>query len=71
VDYGGGDGTGRGLDRKLILLIAVFTLTDLLARLPGIGPWLRDGGVPFLSMVAMLVAGAMLISGPKKGSSAN
>jgi len=44
---------------KLPLVLWVFMLTDLLARLPTIGPRLRDWGLPLLSMVWMLGAGAM------------
>jgi hypothetical protein len=43
---------------KLPLVLWVFMLTDLLARLPTIGPRLRDWGLPLLSMVWMLGAGA-------------
>jgi hypothetical protein len=63
VDFSAGDGTSRGANRKLLLLMSVFTVTDLLARLPGIGPWLRNAGVPFLTMAAMLVAGAWVLMG--------
>jgi hypothetical protein len=63
IDYAGGDGMGRGVRRNFIIVLVVFSMTDLCARLPGIGPWLRDAGMPFLSMVAMLVAGAVVIKG--------
>jgi hypothetical protein len=61
VDYAGGDGMGRGVRRNFIIVLVVFSVTDLFARLPGIGPWLRDAGMPFLSMVAMMVAGAVVL----------
>ena len=52
--------------KLMIIVLVVFSATDLLARvpaigpLPAIGPWLRDAGMPFLSMVALLVAGAVV-----------
>jgi hypothetical protein len=64
LDYGGGDGAGKGVNLKLTTVLVVFAVTDLLARLPGIGPWLRDAGVPFLSMAAVLVAGAVVLHKP-------
>jgi hypothetical protein len=51
----------RAPDSKTLLVVAIFMLTDLLARLPALGPWLRDLGVPLLSLVGMIVAGAMAL----------
>jgi hypothetical protein len=34
---------------------------DLLTRLPGIGPWLRDIGGPVMSVVVLMVAGVRLL----------
>ena len=39
----------------------IFMLVDILARLPKIGAFLRDAGVPLLSMVALMCAGAMVL----------
>ena len=46
---------------KLPLVVLIFMLTDMLARLPTIGAYLRDWGLPLLSMIWMLGAGAMLL----------
>jgi hypothetical protein len=61
LDYGGGDGMGHGVKWRLMLVLAAFMLTDFLARLPGVGPWLRDLGAPFLTLVGMVVAGAVVL----------
>jgi hypothetical protein len=45
----------------MLLVVAAFMLVDLAARLPGIGPWLRDLGAPLLSLVGMIAAGAMAL----------
>ena len=55
------DGSGRTLNRKLLAVLVIFMVGDMLARLPGIGNQLRDFGVPLLSMVAMMCAGAMVL----------
>jgi hypothetical protein len=61
LDRGLEDPAGRGADLKTLLVVAVFMLTDMVARLPGIGPWLRDFGLPLLSLVGMMAAGAMAL----------
>jgi hypothetical protein len=53
---------------KLLIVLAAFAATDLAARLPGIGPWLRDDGFPLLSMIGMLGAGAVVLLGRKASS---
>jgi hypothetical protein len=53
--------TGRNW--KWILLLTAFMLTDLLARMPGIGPRLRDYGVTTLSLLWLLCAGAFYLTG--------
>jgi hypothetical protein len=55
------DPGGRAANSKVLLVVAVFTLTDLAARLPAVGPWLRDLGLPFLSLFAMMAAGVMVL----------
>jgi hypothetical protein len=36
-------------------------LIDMVARLPAVGPWLRDAGLPLLSLVAIIAVGAMVL----------
>jgi len=48
---------------KWILLLAAFMLTDLLARMPGIGPRVRDYGLTTLSLLWLLTAGALFLAG--------
>jgi hypothetical protein len=55
------DPAGLAPDLKMLLVVAVFMLTDMVARLPAIGPWLRDLGLPLLSLVAMMAMGAMAL----------
>jgi len=60
------------VDRKLILLIAVFHAdgsAGAVARHRAVAP--RCRALPFLSMVAMLAAGAMVISDRRKDHTAN
>jgi len=59
-EYGLSDAGLRGRI-WLASVMSFFMLTDILARMPGIGPWLRDWGVPLLSLVAMLVTGAIVL----------
>jgi len=46
---------------KIVGPILFFTATDLLARLPGIGGRLRDWGLPLLSLLSLLLAGAVVL----------
>ena len=46
---------------KIIAVIAFFTATDLLARLPGVGGRLRDWGVPLVSLLCLLFTAALVI----------
>ena len=55
------DPAGFASDSKMLLVVAVFMLTDMVARLPAIGPWLRDLGLPLLSLVAIIAAGAIAL----------
>jgi hypothetical protein len=61
LDRGLASGVCRVSDWKLLLPVAVFMLTDLLARLPSIGPSLRDLGVPLLSLIYLMWSGAMVL----------
>ena len=51
---------------RLLLPVAVFMLADVLARMPGVGPLLRDWGVTTLSLVWLLWTGAMVLVHQKK-----
>jgi hypothetical protein len=55
------DGSSRPRNLKLLWVLVVFMLVDILARLPKIGAYLRDVGVPLLSMVGLMCAGAMVL----------
>lgn len=46
---------------KIIGVIVFFTATDLLARLPGVGPRLRDWGVPLVSLLCLLFTAALVL----------
>ena len=46
---------------KLLVVLSIFMAGDLLARLPKVGNNLRDLGVPLLSMIALMVAGALVL----------
>lgn len=48
-------------DKSILLPIVGFTLTDLLARIPGIGPLLRDWGVTTLSLIWLLGVSALVL----------
>ncbi len=47
--------------RKIHIALTVFTLTDLAARVPRIGPVLRDDGFPLLSLVCLLGLGTAVL----------
>jgi hypothetical protein len=49
---------------KFPMVVVVFMVVDLLARLPTVGGYLRDLGLPLLSLVAMMGAGAILLRKP-------
>lgn len=53
--------SGRGLNRGIVGALGFFLLIDLLVRLPGIGSWLRDCGLPFLSLVVLMIAGVSVL----------
>ncbi|MDQ6939183.1 MAG: DUF2029 domain-containing protein, partial [Verrucomicrobiota bacterium] len=48
-------------DLRLPTVVTFFMLTDMLVRIPQIGFWLRDGGVPLLTLVSLMTAGALLL----------
>ncbi len=47
--------------RRLVAALICFMTIDILARLPGAEPFLRDVGAPLLSLVLLLVIGAVLL----------
>jgi hypothetical protein len=47
--------------------LLIFMVIDLAARLPGIGPWLRAAGLPFLSLVYVMAAAAVALVKPVSG----
>ena len=49
-------------------IVVVFMAVDIVARLPGIGHFLRDCGVPLLSLIGLMWAGAVILA---KGRHAN
>ena len=53
---------------KLPVLLWFFMLTDLATRLPGIGAYLRDWGVPLLSVICLMVAGAIELFNSEVGT---
>jgi len=51
----------RGLLRLLPWPLVMFLVIDILTRLPGIGPWLRDIGGPVMSVVVLMAAGVRVL----------
>ncbi len=49
------------LNRSIPVTLGFFLLIDLLARIPGIGPWLRDCGLPFVSLVMLMITGLSVL----------
>ncbi len=58
-------GAGLVPDWKLLLPMLVFMLTDMMARLPVFGGWLRDLGLPLLSLIYLMWAGAAMLLEPE------
>jgi hypothetical protein len=54
------------LDWSWLSPLLIFMVIDLAARLPGIGPWLRDAGLPFLSLVSVMAAAAVALVRPAR-----
>jgi len=52
---------GQHPNWTILGLLATFATADLLARFPGIGPMLRDSGVPFLTLLSLLLSGGALL----------
>ncbi|HEY3855024.1 MAG TPA: glycosyltransferase family 87 protein [Verrucomicrobiae bacterium] len=48
-------------NRTILTALAIFTLTDLAARLPRIGPLLRDDGLPLVSLLILLSLGVVVL----------
>ena len=61
VDYGLAGGARRGTASMLRLTLIVFMTIDILARMPALGPWLRDLGLPLLSLIALMIAGVRVL----------
>jgi hypothetical protein len=61
LDCGLANGLGRARNTKMLLVLLVFMLVDILARLPKIGVFLRDIGAPILSLIALMCAGAVVL----------
>ncbi len=66
VDLGVPQSPSSAPNWKLLLPVAFFMLADLLARMPGVGPLLRDWGVTTLSLIWLLWTGAMILMQQKK-----
>jgi hypothetical protein len=65
IDLGLPQANRPGVDWKFLAPVIVFMLGDLLARMPHIGPLLRDCGVTTLSLLWLLVTGAFFLSRKK------
>jgi hypothetical protein len=61
LDYSVAESTRRGVKWRMPLVVAVFMAVDILARLPKIGPFLRDCGIPLLSLIWLMFAGAWVL----------
>jgi hypothetical protein len=58
-----GNRTLRG--KKVLCGLALFAIVDFLARLPGIGPALRDRGAPLLSVLVLMGTAVYLLLRPE------
>lgn len=61
LDHGLEDPGCHTSDLKTLLVVAVFMLIDIVARLRTVGPWSRDCGLPLLSLIGIIAAGAMVL----------
>jgi alpha-1,2-mannosyltransferase len=59
-------GETRTLNWSWLSPLLIFMVIDLAARLPGIGPWLRDAGFPCLSLVYVMGSAAVALVKPSK-----
>jgi len=50
-------------DLRVPPAVVFFMVTDMLVRVPGIGGWLRDLGLPLLSVIWLMGAGAAVLFG--------
>jgi len=48
-------------NRTVIISLSAFMVIDMLARLPGIGRWLRELGLPLLSLVGLICLGGFIV----------
>lgn len=61
IDYGLSGHARRATVSTLRLALIVFMAVDILARMPTLGPWLRDLGLPVLSLIALMAAAVMVL----------
>jgi hypothetical protein len=47
--------------QRIIAALVLFMVVDILARFPLVGPFLRDMGVPLLSLILVMVIGVVLL----------
>ena len=47
--------------RTIVISLGVFTVIDILARIPGIGGRLREAGLPLLTMVGLIFLAGVII----------
>jgi len=66
LDLGISSAKFSGANWKILLPVAFFMLADWLARMPGLGPLLRDWGVTTLSLGWLLWTGAAVLMQQKK-----
>jgi alpha-1,2-mannosyltransferase len=52
---------------ELPWVVLVFMVTDMLVRVPGLGSWLRDLGIPLLTVTWLMAAGASMLLGELAG----
>ncbi len=61
LDRGLEDAGRHPSDSRALLALAGFMVVDLAARFGTLGAWLRDLGLPLLSLVGMVVVGAIVL----------
>jgi hypothetical protein len=62
IDLGIGEFPSRSIRWKYLAPILLFMAGDLLARVPHIGWWLRDRGIITVSLLCLLLAGALFLA---------
>jgi hypothetical protein len=48
-------------ESKIPVLLLMFLVVDIVARLPDVGPFVRDAGVPFMSLIALMLGGIAVL----------